>query len=435
MVRLVDPVPVTTPRHSPTGNPAQKSTVRILLHGKLYGENEIEKSHLLAQDATENLEPGVHLSVEPPLDKEISVEKEADHGMMSHDGTPLSNASTESPASSPASNASSNASWRKGKEPLARVLHRALCVTSKTNPDIMSWTDDGKAFRINKDHEDFPRILKRFFKYPNVKSFCMALNAQRFRLIRKGIYKGCHFMPFFNRDNPDYEQIRLRQAPKMTRPLVVDTAATKTVTPTFTGPSTQASRATMNPETPHVAYSPSTQAVESPMYHQFDLMSPGSALPAPVAAYAVDVFQDPGLTDASFLPLHGDIELKDILLSPSPSFPYYDPVPVEMELAPEPAAETTLSPDAGNIGAFQPDPSSFHSPNDHSGWYGTPIGISLNATPYYPVGGDHNSNLDVSVANGTALPLDLDRSVSLDSFDFDLHVLHEEHFFGHIEEV
>lgn len=95
-------------------------------------------------------------------------------------------------------------------EPFPERLHRLLTeVESAGHSNIVSFTDDGKAFKILKPDEFFHKIVPIYFNQTKLSSFKRQLNLYGFELITHGKAKGGYYHKYFLRDEPDLaRQIR-----------------------------------------------------------------------------------------------------------------------------------------------------------------------------------------------------------------------------------
>ena len=95
-------------------------------------------------------------------------------------------------------------------EPFPERLHRLLTeVEAAGHGDIVSFTEDGRAFKVHKAEEFFRQIVQVYFKQTRLSSFKRQLNLYGFELIDHGPSKGSYYHELFMRDEPDLaRQIR-----------------------------------------------------------------------------------------------------------------------------------------------------------------------------------------------------------------------------------
>jgi len=95
-------------------------------------------------------------------------------------------------------------------EPFPERLHRLLIeVEAAGHSDIISFTEDGQAFKIHKPEEFFRKIVQVYFKQTRLSSFKRQLNLYGFELIDHGEAKGGYYHELFMRDEPNLaRQIR-----------------------------------------------------------------------------------------------------------------------------------------------------------------------------------------------------------------------------------
>ena len=88
-------------------------------------------------------------------------------------------------------------------EPFPERLHRLLMETEKAGQhEIISFTDDGKAFEIHKPDRFFKEIVPKYFKQSRLSSFKRQLNLYGFELISSGPTRGGYRHERFQKDNP-----------------------------------------------------------------------------------------------------------------------------------------------------------------------------------------------------------------------------------------
>lgn len=95
-------------------------------------------------------------------------------------------------------------------EPFPERLHRLLSeVDAAGHSDVISFTEDGQAFKIHKPEEFFRKIVQVYFKQTRLSSFKRQLNLYGFELIDHGPSKGGYYHELFMRDEPELaRQIR-----------------------------------------------------------------------------------------------------------------------------------------------------------------------------------------------------------------------------------
>jgi hypothetical protein len=95
-------------------------------------------------------------------------------------------------------------------EPFPERLHRLLSeVEAAGLSHIISFTEDGQAFKIHKPEEFFRRIVQVYFKQTRLSSFKRQLNLYGFELIDHGKSKGSYYHEMFVRSEPSLaRQIR-----------------------------------------------------------------------------------------------------------------------------------------------------------------------------------------------------------------------------------
>lgn len=93
-------------------------------------------------------------------------------------------------------------------------LHEMLMdVEREDNDTIVSWSPDGKGFRVHKQTMFVEKILPRYFSQTKYRSFQRQLNHYGFDRILKGPYEGGYRHPDFVRDDP----IRCRSMRRLKR--------------------------------------------------------------------------------------------------------------------------------------------------------------------------------------------------------------------------
>lgn len=95
-------------------------------------------------------------------------------------------------------------------EPFPERLHRLLSeVEAAGLSDVISFTEDGTAFRIHKPEDFFRKVVQVYFKQTRLSSFKRQLNLYGFELIDHGRSKGAYYHSLFLRNRPDLaRQIR-----------------------------------------------------------------------------------------------------------------------------------------------------------------------------------------------------------------------------------
>ena len=63
------------------------------------------------------------------------------------------------------------------------VLHSFITAISEKHEDRMvAWTDDGKSFHINRNHQQLPALLQRYFGHDKYESLRRQLNIYGFKM-------------------------------------------------------------------------------------------------------------------------------------------------------------------------------------------------------------------------------------------------------------
>jgi len=87
---------------------------------------------------------------------------------------------------------------------------------SKTHPDIINFSDDGKAFSIAEKSPQLGPILQEYFYHGNYPSLQRQLNMYGFRKVTSGLYKGLFYHPRLHRSSTllDLNAIERKCRPK-----------------------------------------------------------------------------------------------------------------------------------------------------------------------------------------------------------------------------